>query len=213
MRLHRQFVTVLVVLIGICAFADRALAHYNPALGRWMEQEPCRADYIDGCNLYQAYSSGPVVNVDPLGQYAASLIYQHVSSDEHKNYQVFTASCPACSIVSDVQVGYGTQMGEGSLEWDLYDQFFQQNGWDFLTFEENVMAPLHSDFGDIKDPGNANCNGAAVQIQVYMRTRLVGGGLEGWGYRLRHNYIPPEISLSLYARDTRVTYQCESCRH
>ncbi len=38
---------------------------YSPTLGRWMQQDPM--GYVDGMNLYQAYRSGPVALVDPLG--------------------------------------------------------------------------------------------------------------------------------------------------
>ena len=37
---------------------------YSPTLGRWMQAD---AAYFDGANLYEAYQSGPVDGVDPLG--------------------------------------------------------------------------------------------------------------------------------------------------
>ena len=40
---------------------------YSPAIGRWMEQDPTGAEYVDGPNLYQLEVSNPVNGVDPFG--------------------------------------------------------------------------------------------------------------------------------------------------
>ncbi len=40
-----------------------------PMLGRWAEQEPFGAKYVDGMNLYLFESSNPATKLDPLGLY------------------------------------------------------------------------------------------------------------------------------------------------
>jgi len=40
---------------------------YDTVTGRWLEPEPFEANYIDGPNLYQAFNSNPLSNVDPSG--------------------------------------------------------------------------------------------------------------------------------------------------
>jgi RHS repeat-associated protein len=57
---------------GLYSFQAR---EYDPSLGRWMQQEPFGAAYIDGVNLYQFVRSNPLVLVDPwgFGPFIASL--------------------------------------------------------------------------------------------------------------------------------------------
>jgi hypothetical protein len=66
MRIN-SLVVVLGIFVGALAFCQKASAHFNPSLGRWMQREPTEAAYVDGADLYQALDSNPVGLVDPDG--------------------------------------------------------------------------------------------------------------------------------------------------
>lgn len=53
---------VIDVESGLMKFRHR---DYHVSLGNWAERDPL--DFADGMNLYQAYSSNPLINIDPLG--------------------------------------------------------------------------------------------------------------------------------------------------
>jgi RHS repeat-associated protein len=50
---------------GLIHFGARDL---NPTLGRWMQEDPIGAEYLDGMNLYMAFDGSPVAMLDPLGR-------------------------------------------------------------------------------------------------------------------------------------------------
>jgi RHS repeat-associated protein len=45
---------------------------YNPATGRWMEQDPLGSSYVNGPNLFQFVGSNPASFGDPTGLYLAA---------------------------------------------------------------------------------------------------------------------------------------------
>jgi len=56
---------------------------YNPATGRWMEQDPTGAAYVDGASLYQAFDSNSAAHVDPFG-----LASQQVAGAQYIQYEM-----------------------------------------------------------------------------------------------------------------------------
>jgi RHS repeat-associated protein len=184
--------------------------YYNPSTGRWPNRDPIGE--LGGANLYAFVANNPLTAIDPLGlDTSGAADSLNISSDEHNTYLEFHITCPKCKIAKNIKVDYND-----AHMWDeMYDDFNngQRSEPDYIAWMQNGLAigGSHSKgFGGLDGQPQGNCNGDPVEVDAYMRTRLVSPGLQVSIWRLFY-YVDPSTMQSLYRENTRIDYTCEPC--
>ena len=192
----KRHLALMVVVVGFVLFFcnGKAKAHY----------------YVDGMNLYEYVKSNPTDLLDPAGTNTATNPIQNISSDEHHNYQTFTLLCPPGSKVANISVDYAGM--DDAVKSYIHESPFQDDV-DRLNDFHTVKECINGQYGGIKNSDPSNCNGQPVKVNIYMRTRLVGGGILGWFYRGWYAEIPnPTDMAAAYRANTQVHYDCIACK-
>jgi RHS repeat-associated protein len=178
--------------------------YYSASTARWQSRDP--KGELAGNNLYQFVVNRPVTHFDYLGLLTASNGVPHNSIRRHRNYLTFTLTCPKDTILVFESVDYSGVLAR-LHDIGLSDDKLQ------LAFGKFGGA---ADLGDEREEKTPNCDGKAVDVTVYMRTRLANQDYLNYLYIRYGLYGFPSVSESAtmraYAEGTVVTYDCVKCR-
>jgi len=171
--------------------------YLQPGLGRLTEPD---GGYWDGMNLYQYVQSNPVSFIDPWGFLTSGPPFeQHISPEQHKNYQSFTIGCPVNEKVANVKVTYPG-----------IDDAILEAGWDPTTVHKAIASEGGS-FGGVRGTPTGGCFGFPILVNTDMRTRLVGDSLQWELYRHYEGLMDGGLMSDIYAQNTILTYDCIPC--
>ncbi len=172
--------------------------YYNPSTGRWLSRDPIEEE--GGLNLYAFVSGDPINKIDKFGLASSTTPgVPHVSNDRHNNYLIFYATCPAGWSVTGVSVTYDSEaMAHGLLVWAA-------------SSDERRQWMLDYNYGGLKSVGRSNCRGEPVEVQAYMRTRLVSPGWQFAAWRAANGLPGADDILALYQANTQIHWLCNNC--
>ncbi len=196
--------------------------YYNLCTGRWLSRDPFGELGVDS-NLYSFLSGNSVNSYDLLGLQTElgpispdGVVISPGSVEEarHNNYLTFRAKCPSCYQVAFVRIDYGDMCG------CLYSKWLSASGNPGpkpLTkgqYCEVLMKGLDGSFGGVRSPlstDDSNCFGWPVQIQAWMRTRLVSPAFKADVWRLLHNVSSDQDAINCYEQQTKAYHGCVPC--
>ena len=201
--------------------------YYSPELGRWISRDPIGEqgailflgqssihlddelqDYFDNRwteseyeeQAYHFVTNDPIDTIDLLGlQNAQRRIsgqrgVPHRSLKRHHSYLEFRIACPACRIVHDVKAHYDLVARCVANKKYPKPKDLQKKE-DFITKWYVAISASQP-----REVINANCDGASVIVQAWMRTRF--GGTWPWG---REKYV------DCYQTYMYLSYDCHPC--
>jgi hypothetical protein len=202
---------VVQLAVAVAFFAAlNVQAYFDPSVGRWASRDP--AGEMGGVNLYEFVANNSLTGIDSLGLDTSGAAYSlNVSSDEHNNYLAFHITCPKCQMAKNIKVDY-----HDAHMWDeMYAAF--SNGSksepDYIAWMQNGLSIGGSGgkgFGGLKGQPKGNCNGDPLEVDAYMRTRLVSPGFQVTIWRIFY-YVDPSDMQSYYHENTRIDYTCDPC--
>jgi RHS repeat-associated protein len=171
--------------------------YYDPSLQRWPNRDPIEEE--GGLNVYAFVSGDPINKIDKFGLASSTTPgVPHVSNDRHNNYLIFYATCPAGWSVTAVSVTYDSEgMANGMLTAGASDERRQ---W-----------LLDYNYGGLKSVGRSSCRGEPVEVQAYMRTRLVSPGWRFAAWRAANGLPGADDILALYQANTQIHWLCNNC--
>ena len=189
--------------------------YYKPSTGTWLSRDP-REEY-GGKNLYAFVNSDPLDKNDRLGlDTSGPAEGDNLGSTEHDNYLVFVISCGQGKMPSDITVNYNDLDMWNDMYADFKDASTANNEADWANWVMNGLAMGGSGGKGFGSPTPSNapitglCTGGPVEVEAYMRTRLVGPGIYPNLWRLNYG-IDPITMLSIYKKHVRIEYNCIPC--
>jgi hypothetical protein len=172
---------------------------YKTASGRgeWPNRDPI--EEAGGLNVYAFVSGDPINKIDKFGLASSTTPgVPHVSNDRHNNYLIFYATCPVGWSVTAVSVTYDSEgMANGMLT--------------AAASDERRQWLLDYNYGGLKSVGRSNCRGEPVEVQAYMRTRLVSPGWQFALWRGANGLPDADDILALYQANTQIHWLCNNC--
>ena len=199
--------------------SNSAFAFFDATIGRFISRDPIQER--GGMNLYGFVKDNAVCEIDKLGLDIVSTPSGVVANKpKDGNYLIYRIRCPKCQYASDIQVKYN----EPGMLQAMYNDILNQNPIDFQYYSFNVMKGLavgdnEQGFGGLDGKPKTNCNGDPVEVDAYMRSRLVGLNtplIQTW----RDYYMPfvlgspvpaPGQMLGIYEQNTFVIFNCVPC--
>lgn len=193
-----RILAIGLTLLGLLVVCD-ASAFYDPTIGRWISRDPVGEQ--GGDNLYGFVSSDPIDRIDRLGLATSTDPgIPHVGWGwRHDEYLTFYATCPRGWSVTAVRVTYdGAGMAHGLLEWAASSEERRQHWLDY-------------NYGGIKSVGDSNCHGGPVEVEAYMRTRLVSPIPIHVAFRAANGLPDADTIIALYQANTQIHWLCNNC--
>ena len=160
----------------------------------WPARDPIEEE--GGVNLYGFVGNDPISRIDKFGLESSTTPgIPHVSNDRHNNYLIFYASCSSGWTVTEVTVTYdSTAMANGMLT--------------AAASDERRQWLLDYNYGGLKSVGQSNSQSDPVEVQAYMRTRLVAPGLQFAAWRSFNGLPNSDDILALYEANTKIQWTC-----
>ncbi|MEI7728081.1 MAG: RHS repeat-associated core domain-containing protein [Verrucomicrobiota bacterium] len=204
----------LFVLAGFIAASYSACAFYDTHIGRWINRDPI--EEAGGYHLYAFVDNSPVSYCDHLGLIQATYQGYVISEQQHGNFLQFQGQCKKCEQVTNIRIDYSAAEKCIISSWVLR-QILTRTGpvpifSDVQSFRDRIGDG--GTLGGLRSPTDeTNCRGNPVEIQAFMRTRLVSNGWKAGAWRIWNSMPDPEDSLQCYQSGTRVDYDCTPCQH
>ena len=224
----KRLLNIVVGAVLMFSGTNCALAFYNPQTGRWLNRDPIEETFRVGLNglannsvtaadaeenTYAFVANSTQNYFDPLGLFQAALEGTETSPEEHNNYLRFSARCPVCEWVANVLIDYSGVETCIITAWIAQQIRTRTGPVPIITAPEEFRDRIGDggSLGGLRGMQDRNCDAQPVQIQAWMRTRLVAGGVRGGVWRSLNQMPSPETSLDCYRRFTRVEFDCRPC--
>ena len=171
-------------------------------VSRWLNRDPiCESG---GVNLYAFVQNNSIGSIDHTGLWSSSepgVALVSTTYGEHGNYLVFRASCPRDWKVAGVFV--------------TYDEEAMMNGlltpWAGQARRDWLRSNLDGSFGGLRHVGRGSCSGGFVEVQAFMRARLVGAHMVFGAWRAFNGLPSGTDIVDLYRANTQIHWTCDSC--